>query len=145
MLGLWTKKHVEIDEMLDEEDEVLVGAMEDNETNVLGSQRIFRISELQQVFRNVSEWDPTKSKLGEQINKLTFLYIAVMSGLSAKGGYIEGSIALPVSRDGLSRHLRVNISTHPDYDPVLQGDVRGEGGRDSTALKFHPSIIHVVR
>ena len=69
----------------------------------------------------------------------------ICPGRSAKGGYLEGSIALPESRDREEqRRLRLVLSTHPDEDPVLAGDLRA-GTRQAESHNFHPSIIHVVR
>ena len=72
------------------------------------------------LFRYPSEWDPRQNG-------------------KTKGGYLEGKIHLP-----RGRNLRVVLSTHPDEDPVLAGDLRA-GTRQAESHNFHPSIIHVVR
>ena len=64
----------------------------------------------------------------------------IVKGRVRKGGYLEGSIALPECRQGT--RLTLTISTHQDEDTILPGDVRTS---QRSPLKFHPSIIHVVR
>ena len=67
----------------------------------------------------------------------------ICRGRSGKGGYLEGSIVLPERLPGQER-LRLVVSTHPDQDPVLPGDVRAATSLAESG-NFHPSIIHVVR